>query len=334
MSLKANTRLIGAFVTVAFGLLLGLMIYFGSARLFSDNVRFVLFFDQSVNGLNLGSLVKFRGVPVGSVEEILIRAEGQSEDSSAIPVVVSINTKRLIDDLGLGRDVLSDENIEISIERGLVGSLNLESFVTGQLFVDFSYEPDKMLITTRPLKEVEGMLVIPTLGSSLDEITSDVAQIISDIGSTDIALLVDNVNRLLVSAHTFLDGLDTEGISESVVMAADTVTGVLSSKEFNQSLSSLRIALDSVAETVETYRLDDGPLAKHLADFSQTLANIDALFGQSSGLIKPNSALMVELMSTLREFGRTAQSIRMLTDFLERNPDALLKGRAGKDINE
>lgn len=332
-SQKPNVRMIGAFVTASIALLVGLVIYFGSTRLFTEQSRFVMFFDQSVNGLNIGSLVKFRGVPVGAVEQILIRAEGQSEASSSIPVVIRVDASRLTKDLGLPDGILSGDNVEKSIERGLIARLNLESFVTGQLFIDFSIEPDKSEVRVRPLKEVEGMLVIPTVGSSLDEITSDVAKIISDVSAADIQQLVQNVNQLLVTTNTFIGGIDSEAISRSVTEAADKFTELLASKDFQETMTSARAALDQLTVTLESYQLDSGPMAESLQQLNQTLKGVDALAVNSQALIEPNSVFMSEMMATLREIARTAQSLRTLTDYLERNPDALLKGRAESKDN-
>ena len=90
-----NPKIIGAFITAMLVLTITMVMYFGSANFLNRSTYFIVFFDQSVNGLQVGSAVKFRGVPVGEVKRIMIRAEGQREDSTAIPVVIAINRSRL-----------------------------------------------------------------------------------------------------------------------------------------------------------------------------------------------------------------------------------------------
>jgi len=329
MRTKPNPRAIGIFVVISLVLLVSMIFYFASSSLFTLNTRYILFFDQSVNGLNLGSPVKFRGVPVGAVEQILIRADGQAVDSTAIPVVISIDQTRLTRDLGLSDDLLSPMSIERTIERGLVARLNLESFVTGQLFVDFSLEPDKIDPKRVKMQRVDDLIVIPTVGSSLDEITSDVAEIIAKVGDLDIALLADNLNAVMSHTAEVMAGIESKQISQSITRAADEFSKFMTSDEgLKTTMNSIQLAIQDLREVVQTYRLDEGPMVARLDQFSQTLAGLDRLSAEASNLIAPDSKLMYEITTTLRELNRTAESIRELTDFLERNPGALITGRA------
>lgn len=331
MNRKPSPKAIGVFVTAATILLVAMVIFFGSTTLLSKSTRFILFFDQSVNGLAAGSPVKFRGVPVGSVEKILIRAEGQAEDSTAIPVIIKLDRSRLEKELGVPESAFSPESIHTSIERGLMGQLNLESFITGQLFVEFSFEPEKQKGWQPHLVEVNGMLEIPTLASSLDKITSDIAQLISDAGAIDLPRLNENINTVLENMAVVLAGIDSEGISQSVTSAADQVTAIVGSEDFKQSITAMRQAFELIGTTAKTFNLKDGPLAatieKWTTQYEQTLAGLDRLIDETGNLMSPESDLRYEFENTLRELSRAAQSIRLLADYLERNPNALLTGR-------
>jgi paraquat-inducible protein B len=323
--------LIGAFVTAASILTIGMVLYFGTASFLNRSTQFILFFDQSINGLNVGSMVKFRGVPVGQVRRIMIRADGQSEDSTAIPVIIEINRSRLERDLGVPSDVFDPDRMEDSIGRGLVAQLNLESFITGQLFVEFSFEPDKVGETRTHLEASNGMFEIPTLNSSLDQITADVAQIISDVGALDLQELNDNVNRLLVNASKTLEGIDSAAISRSVTGAADEVTRVVASDAFKSSLLAVRDAFEEVRETANSFNLSEGPLAAKIdgwtSQITHTLDGLDALTTDASALLQPGSDARFEFENMLREVSRTARSIRLFAEYLERNPNALITGR-------
>lgn len=331
MNRKPSPKAIGVFVTAATILLVAMVIFFGSTTLLSKSTRFILFFDQSVNGLAAGSPVKFRGVPVGSVEKILIRAEGQVEGSTAIPVIIKLDRSRLEKELGVPASAFSPESIHTSIERGLMAQLNLESFITGQLFVEFSFEPEKQQGWTPQLAEVNGMLEIPTLASSLDQITGDIAQLISDAGAIDIPRLNENINAVLENLTVVLAGIDSEGISNSVTSAADQVTAIVGSDDFKASIVAMRQAFELIGTTAKTFNLKDGPMAatieKWTTQYEQTLAGLDRLIDETGNLMSPESDLRYEFETTLRELSRAAQSIRLLADYLERNPNALLTGR-------
>lgn len=327
-----NPKVIGAFVTAALLLIVGMVLYFGTVSFVNRSAHFILFFDQSINGLNAGSMVKFRGVPVGQVRRVLIRAEGQSEASTAIPVIIEINRSRLERDLGVPSEIFTTTWMEESVERGLVAQLNLESFITGQLFVEISFEPEKIKDTEAHLAVANGMVEIPTLNSSLDQITADVAQIIADIGALDLQMLNANVNRLLVNAADVLEGIDSVGMSRSITGAADEITQLVGSEAFESALLAVRETLETVRATAESYNLSEGPLAETMATWTaqitRTLDGLDTFANDASALLKPGSDARYEFETMLREISRTARSIRLLSEYLERNPNALLTGRS------
>ena len=323
-------------------LIVGMVMYFGTANFLNRSTHFLLFFDQSVNGLNVGSAVKFRGVPVGEVKRILIRAEGQVEESTAIPVIIEINRSRLENDLGVPSTVFAPENIKESIDRGLVAELNLESFITGQLFVELGIKPDRSKDVIFHLEKSNGILEMPTLNSSLDQITSDVAQIISDVGALDLHELNRNINdvlvnasTMLVNASTMLEGIDSEGISQSVTSAADQITTFIASEEFTDSLAAVRGAFEEVRDTAESFNLSDGPLSETIetwtVQITETLDSLDNLTNDASALLQPDSNVRYEFENMIRELGRAASSIRLLSEYLERNPNALLTGRSEEE---
>jgi paraquat-inducible protein B len=317
------------------GLAVAMVLYFGSASFLRSSTDFILYFDQSVNGLQVGSAVKFRGVPVGEVRRIMIRAEGQREDSTAIPVVIQINSSRLERDLGVSKEAFNADSIQTLIDRGLVARLNLESFITGQLFVEFSFEPERLPTLQTHQETFEGIYEIPTLNSSLDQITADVAQIIADVKALDLDELNANLNGLLVSAKATLDGIDSAGISRSITGTADEISRFVASEDFKASVVTMRGAFAALRDTAQSFNLSDGPLAETIDSWTEqithTLESLDQLTSDASLLLKPESDLRYELESMLREFTRAARSVRMLSEFLERNPNALLTGRSEEE---
>ena len=227
MSSKPNPTIIGAFVTAAIVLLVGMVLFFGSFSLFSQTTRYILFFDQSVNGLGVGSAVKYRGVPVGRVESVFIQVEGQHAESNSIPVVIAIDRSRLSRDLGTSAEAFAPEMVSSMIEAGLVARLNIESIITGQLFVEFSFEPSHVGLFQPQRAEGYDMPEIPTLGSSLDAITSDLARVISNFADLDLGRIDEGLNDTLRSVSTMLDGIDSARLSESFSGAADQVSDVI-----------------------------------------------------------------------------------------------------------
>jgi paraquat-inducible protein B len=94
MSQKANPTLIGAFVFGAIIIAIGAILFFGSANLFAKKQLFETYFNQSVNGLGIGSNVKYKGVTVGKVTKVQLKFQGPDE-APIVKVLYEINTDNL-----------------------------------------------------------------------------------------------------------------------------------------------------------------------------------------------------------------------------------------------
>ena len=142
MNKKISPALIGAFVLGAVGLLVIAILVFGSGRLFRQTKEFVLYFDNSVNGLRVGAPVKFKGVEIGSVKDIRLQLE-KNQELNKIPVIIEIDLEKLT---SRGATAVVAENREsfqeAIVERGLRGQLLMESLVTGLLYVGLDFFPD------------------------------------------------------------------------------------------------------------------------------------------------------------------------------------------------
>lgn len=328
VSRQVNPKIIGAFVTAAIIICIMLILSFGSAKLFSKSTHYILFFEHSVNGLDVGSLVKYNGVPVGVVERILIRVEGQSRDSTSIPVIVRIDRSRLTNRLGISDEIFDPVFIHEMIERGLVAQLNVESFITGQLFVEFSLQPEQLeSFVGHRNGDDYGMIEIPTLGSPFCKITEDVGNIIAKLTEFDFYRTYQAINAVLENLVIVLEGIDSEELSRSITAAADQITLLLSSGELEATLSSMRSTLTQIEKTMSTYDLKEGQLAETVFQMNQTLKGINRLVEEGNALISPESNMRHELQSSMRELSRAARSLRIFIDYLERNPNALLTGR-------
>ena len=327
MSRSIKPKIIGAFVTASIAVFIMLILFLGSANLFSHSTRYILFFEHSVNGLDVGSPVKYKGVPVGVVERILIRVEGQSKDSTSIPVIVRIDRSRLNNRLGTSVEVFDPAFINKMIENGLAAQLNIESFITGKLFVEFSLQSGQIENFVKHRNGEYGMVEIPTLGSQFCEITDDIGNVISTFSEIDFYETSQTINKVLENLVLILQGLNTEELSRSIIGAADQITLLLESGELEATLTSMRSTLVQIEKTLSTYDLEEGQLAETIVLLNQTLDGLNHLVVEGNELISPKSNMRYELQSSLSELGRAARSLRTFMNYLERNPNALLTGR-------
>ncbi len=142
MSKQANPTLIGIFVAGAIGLIVaGILIISGGKLLLTDKTNYVLYFKGSVKGLNIGSPVSFRGVNIGTVTDIQL-VVGEQESDIRIPVIVEIdNTKFLSSQTGKSM-MGDDDSIAELVTAGLRAQLQLQSLLTGQLFIQIDFFPN------------------------------------------------------------------------------------------------------------------------------------------------------------------------------------------------
>src|SRR4026207_1228803 len=133
MNKKISPTLIGGFVVGAVALLVIAVIAFGSGRLFRETKEFVLYFDGTVNGLHIGAPVKFKGVEIGSVKNILLQLDSDTTVNK-IPVIIEIDRKKLSARGAAG--VIAQEREAFHravVEQSLRAQLRTESMVTGVL---------------------------------------------------------------------------------------------------------------------------------------------------------------------------------------------------------
>src|SRR6516165_6379361 len=140
MNKKISPTMIGAFVVGALALIVIAILVFGSGRLFRQTREFVLYFDNSVNGLHAGAPVKIKGVEVGSVKDIRLQLERGKE--AKIPVIIEIDLEKFISRGAIiaAQTAMDREALQKAIvDRGLRGQLEMESLVTGLLFVSLDF---------------------------------------------------------------------------------------------------------------------------------------------------------------------------------------------------
>src|SRR5215469_3336378 len=319
MARQPNRTMIGAFVVGAVALaVLGITV-FGSGRFFQKRFTCVMYFSGSITGLSIGSPVEFRGVKIGQVTNIAAVLDPKAL-SVHIPVYIELDPKRLI--------VLGDEDAsqvlstgrfyEPLLEKGLKARLDVESLVTGKLYINMDFYPE-----TPP--NVLGLdpryPEIPTIPSLKEEIIKLMERL-----PEKIIAVADGIERL-VNSPAAQDSLrDLDALIRSLV------------KEIGPLSASARSTLDSARRAFrqgeKTLAMKEGPPAEMAASFIETMrkasASLDQMhstLGTYQRLAEPSGNLGHDLTKTLEEVDAAARSVRSLADYLELHPEAVLKGK-------
>jgi paraquat-inducible protein B len=337
MSKQVSKTAIGGFVLAAIGLLIVSIIAFGGGKFLKKTDKYVLFFESSVKGLSVGATVIFRGVRVGSVTSIVLRSNLRTLVAT-IPVVIEIERDKIEIEEEVGSLY---ENRQRLIERGLRAELSLESLVTGQMMVELDFKPDT------PIKLVGAETKypeIPTVVSALDRLAQSIQNLPIEelfnkimgavegiskvVNSPDLMAAVQSLNLAVNDARKLLQDVDAqvEPLANTAIRTMNDF-GTLA-KDVDQQVDPLA---KEATGTLRAYRklardvdAKVDPLSKSaiaaMKAAESAIKSIDDLVGKDSPTV-------ADLDTTLQELSEAARSLRILADYLEQHPDAIIKGK-------
>lgn len=333
MSRRGNATLIGAFVVVGLGLLLALVILIGGGRLFARKEHVVMHFSGSIYGLQVGAPVVFRGVRLGSVTSIGVVYD-RARDDFSIPVRADLEPEAI---RGLGDSKAGDgrsEVLDALLQRGLSAQLAMQSLLTGQLYIDLDLRPGK---PAQRLGQERSLQEIPTSATAIQNLKNQ-------IDGLDVRRLVDDVSTIAASARSLLtmpELRETLGNVAAITAHVRELSGQVqrrfgpladsathTSEKVGAAAEQVGDSARRIGGTAERYKAlvaDDAPL---LRDVQQMAAELAQLAGSLRRQTSDDAGLMQQLDGALRDVSSAARSVRELSELLNRQPQALLRGRA------
>lgn len=354
MSKRANTTVVGFFVIVAIALVLGAVTLFGSGQFFHDRVVVVTTFEGSVTGLQVGSPVEFRGVPVGTVTSIKALYD-PDKASFIIPVYMSLDSASVTNIRGDQPRRSPEDEIERMIENGLRARLDIRSLVTGTKFVALDFYPNA---EARISGIDDDIPEIPSTASRLEKVTNmfdklDIDRLSAEallaleginalVNSPALASAIENLDEAAHNANTLLVQLkdDSHELSQSAISTLEQTRKTVAVAEVTLAdLSRLSNGTDErlghVADKLDATLAAVRTLAGNIDARVEPLASsAKAALDQATHTLKTTENLIAEdshtrynLDTTLEELAAAARSVRLMADYLEQNPDALLKGK-------
>ena len=309
---------VGAFVLGGLVLLVISIIMLGGGRLFSNNLEYVLYFDGSVSGLSTGAPVVFRGLPMGSVTDINL-VTSMRDSSVTIPVYVRIDEDNFerTDEVGITSEEEKRKIVRRMVQRGLRARLQMQSLITGQYRIELDFYPSSPASFRSARPDTE----IPTLPSPIDTLQSTIARLPLEQMVTSLSSVLQDLSRGLANdklgkaLDSFTATFDEAKILLDAVRAnagqalqkLDTVGSSLE-KDLTASMTSFREAMQRMSVAADHLRV----------------ATVSA-----QGLLGRDSPVLGDFRRLLKESTDTIRALRSLADMLERNPEALLKGKRG-----
>jgi paraquat-inducible protein B len=339
MSKPISPTAIGGFTLGALVLLVaGLLIFGGGEAFNADKVRFVVFLESSLNGLDVGAPVKMQGVKIGEVKQIALQFDDK-RDKLFKPVVLEID-RRLLSGSGSSPlpDAMSDEELKANRDRlvasGFRARLEMQSLLTGLLYVDLDVHPDKPPVFAN--LEYQGLLEIPGIPATTEELRNTAEEVAKKLRALPLDQIVQDLADSLREIKTLLASDD---IKKSKMALANTLEEVEKTiKILNQNLEPLLNDTSKTMASTGALIEDSRAMVKELhSEMRPLLSNTDKTLTAATAALKradeslqkigdavgPESALP----DTLQALKDAARAIRDLGDYLERHPESLLSGK-------
>ena len=323
VSEKINKTAIGAFVLGAVGLLVAAILILGSGKLFTREFVYITYFAGSVKGLNVGAPVVFRGVKVGRVTDISIMTNPQSLELK-IPVLFTVNPAKFKGTrVEFQRDAAA---IGKAVGLGLRTQLQTQSFVTGQLMLALDYFPDKPAAYVGWDQD--------TRYPEIPSIPSDIEELYKIVGALPVKKIAENLNQTLSSIDALVHSIDGKQTSETLVSAIREVQTLVRhiDVKLGPVVASITKTSGAAEATLEETREAMVAVKGLVASSQSTFDAARAALKQTEATLQaysPDSPLITELNKTLRQLSATSRSFRNLSDYLERHPESLLRGKSG-----
>jgi paraquat-inducible protein B len=336
MKTRISPAVVGAFVLGAFTLGVLALLFFGGVNFFHQQQRFVVFFDESIQGLNLGSPVKLQGVGVGRVVGLAIRYD-PAKNHSVVAVVCEFDRNRITDIRGGVIDVSNRAELQTLVDHGLRAQLDVVGLATGLLVVELDFlDPGQHPVETR-INDTK-YPVVPSVISTISEFQASAIDILTRVRRIDFEGLTNDLKSLLQDARKQVDSIDFKALAAQWQQTGASVDALVRSPEIARTFTNLNGTLTDLRQTLAGLR---GTFDKVGTQVDANGKNLQSALTQAEGTLREfndtaaNLRRFIDAQQNLGDDGHraltqltdAAAAVERLADFLERNPSALISGK-------
>ena len=285
---------VGLFVAGGMALAIVAVVWLGMSRFLEKGGYYAAYFNESVQGLDRDSPVKYRGVAVGRVQSIEVAPDGK-----LIQVVLKIESGQKLD-------------TETVAQLKVVG-------ITGSIFIELDRrikgEPDR----SPPLSFPSKYPIVATRPSDMSVLFQGIGDFMSQIKSLDLKGISDKLKQTLDSSNQVIADADIKNLSASL--------GVVLGKA-STNLDSLKSTLGRVEKIAAD---NERQLKASIEQLQQSLVSMNSLLAKSSALVSGSDAALVQLrpnlFSAVQNIEKVTDGLNMLLDQLGQQPSRLLYGQ-------
>lgn len=351
MSRRAHALRVGLFALGGLGLLLAAVIAVFGGTVFARPERAVMHFDGSVYGLQVGAPVVFRGVRLGKVVSVGV-VHNASTGAFSVPVLAEVDPGLIQDPQGQPAGAQAALSLTHLVQRGLRAQLVNQSLLTGQLYVALDLAPATgarapsagLPAPAAPAGAVAGLVEIPTA-------TSGMQSLLAQLQELDLRGMVGQISAAAASASQLMASPKLQQTLAELAGAAGTLARLAATLErrvgpladaaqgtladTRRAVGRVDVAADRVsaaadrvgtaAVRVDTLLAPGSPLLASTQRAADELARSAIALRQATAEDAP---VLLNVERALHDVSRASRAVRELAELLERQPEALLRGRS------
>jgi len=304
---------VGLLIVAGAALLIGLVWFLGGSRIANGTV-YESYFSESVQGLDIGVAVRYRGVAVGRVTDIgLVTAEyGASMGSEAEQATYRLVFVRyVVDPKRLGRV----PDTATAVKDGLRARL-ASAGLTGVTYIELDFvDPERNPV--KPIPWTPDADYIPSVPTTLSQVEDATKLLIARLDKIDLVRIANDIDRLLDSTNTLvrnandqLRAADLPGLVADLRQTSAAVRGLADNPEIGRTLANTAAATDKLTQAI--------------AQIPPLIVSVQAVSRRADAGVADTQQALVPL---LRDILATAANLKQLTDTIGRDPAQLLVGR-------
>lgn len=319
MASRRTKFTVGLFVTFGIGIALLAFIWLGMSRFLEKGNYYATYFNESVQGLDIDSPVKYRGVTIGRVDSI-----GVAPDSKLIQVILKIETGQKLDD-------------DIVAQISLVG-------ITGSMFVELDRKeegkPDQSPVLDFPSE-------YPII-SSKPSLLKGINDVLTQLGSLDLEGIAEKITMTLDNANQAIINADIETISAGIESSVEDIQRIVDRNRWDRILASVEEAVSSLNNIMAKADVSLGhvdntvgrleritvekaeTIEAAIDEFKSAAEKADALMEKGTLLVNGTDESLSDLKQYLlviaRNLEQASENINRLTETIADHPSQLLFG--------
>lgn len=298
MATEARKAQVGIFVIGALALAVVAAIWLGASRYFADEVPMVTYFSESVQGLEPGSAVKYRGVPAGRVDEIRIAPDGE-----LIEVLMSVKSSVV-------QYLIFDTSLRAQLQL---------SGITGLRYVEIDRHSGDALDKSPELTFKAPYSIIRSTPSSFAAIQEALEQIYDKVMSVDLGGISGDMRATLQAADQILRDERLQATLTNLAEVSESIGRVSNNVEKITAGVELAPVVRELSDTTKEAHAFIDDLHR-----GQTGEELRATLREFTGLARSTQEFVVGLQSTVDRLDRTVGSLQRLTDQIAEHPSQLL----------